>query len=292
MPAVKLRGGPRPPRLPSSFFPDVFHQRPLHRELCWSVLAERLRSFPVHQGLRDKRRLPCWAPVRFDGEGAAASVVAVVSCLVLDIDEGAEVEPALDRCAPFTVALHTSWSHQEAAPRFRLVLPLSQPVVGERWSEAWSVAVDALALPVDRGCRNANRRYLLPARPQPSSPCSAEVCDTDECIDLAAMLADPPSRRASEPPRRIVVPSHRVQSAIRHRLAHEPGARRRLAEHLGASSRGSGREERAVGLTCPACGRPSVWFLIAPERATRARCNHANSCGWSGPITELSGALP
>jgi hypothetical protein len=84
----------------------------------------------------------------------------------------------------------------------------------------------------------------------------------------------------------VRVPHHRVEQALRRRLA-EPEVRREVADRLGATVRGAGDSERAEGLACPACGRPSAWFLLAPHRATRARCKHRTSCGWTGPLTDL-----
>jgi hypothetical protein len=63
--------------------------------------------------------------------------------------------------------------------------------------------------------------------------------------------------------------------------------RREVASRLGATVRGVGDTERADGVPCPGCGRPSAWFFLAPHRATRARCKHRKSCGWTGPLTDL-----
>lgn len=290
MPATSLPSGPLPAVLPVCFYPDVFEQHAIARTLAWPALAERLASFPVRKGIDDKRRLPCWSPARFAGEGGTAAAVTALSCLVLDLDGGIGIDEALDRCAPVTVALHTSWSHRPEAPCFRLVLPLVQPVPRAGWTAAWSAAVAALDLPVDRACSNANRRYLLPARPAPDAHTRTELRMTGLALDLLP-LAAPPEAHAwhNATMRSVVVPLHRVERAVRRRLALDPAARRRLADALGAVVRGSGPSERAEGITCPACGCPSAWFLLAPERATRARCKHRKSCGWSAPVSELLG---
>jgi hypothetical protein len=291
MPATNLPGGPLPAVLPVSVFPDVFEQRAISRTLPWPALAERLASFPVRAGVDDKRRLPCWSPARFAGEGSSAAQVHDLCCLVLDLDGGIGIDEALDRCAPFTVALHTSWSHRPAAPCFRLVLPLAQPVPRAGWTAAWSAAVAALGLPVDRACSNANRRYLLPARPAPEAHTRTELRLTGLALDLAPLAAPPEAHaRPAAEMRSVVVPLHRVERAVRRRLALDPAARRRLADAQGAVVRGTGAYERAEGIVCPACGRPSAWFLLAPERATRARCKHRKSCGWSAPVSELIGS--
>ncbi len=286
MPAPPLRGGPCPPALAVHFFPNVFDRRAVPRTLSWDALASRLRDFPVRDDIHDKRLLPCWAPAELDGRRVVA-----VTAVVLDVDDGATIAAAHDASGPFTVALHTSSRHTPEAPRFRLVLPLSQPVPGDRWTEAWRLAVDALGLHIDRSCANANRRYLLPARPRRDAPTHAEVPTTDQALDLLPLL--PPATEAQHPPhparRPVVVPARHLDRAVRRRLAWDPAARARLADRLGAALHGEGRTQRADGIPCPACGRPSAWFLLAPERATRARCKHHHSCGWTGPLTELCG---
>jgi hypothetical protein len=157
----------------------------------------------------------------------------------------------------------------------------------------WRAAVDALGVPVDRLCSNANRRYLLPARPSQGAAHQVEVRATDVALDLLPLL-DVPAVPANTVPHNwapVRVPHHRLERAVRQRFASDPDARRSLADALGATLRGSGGTERADGLVCPACGRSSVWFLLAPERATRARCKHRNSCGWSAPVGDLAGAV-
>lgn len=286
MPAATLRGGPRPPRVSVSFFADVYNQRPRQRTLPWEALATRLGAFPVRADVSDKRRLPCWAPATFRaGAPPVAAAVEAVGLLVLDLDGGVGLAEALDRCDPFAALAHTTWSHRDDAPCLRLVLPLARPVPGDRWGEAWARAVDALGLPVDRACCNANRRYLLPAIPNPEAPHAAKVREADTALDLLPLLPAIEARAAT-PLRVVRVPHHRVERVVRMRLA-EPELRREVALRLGATERGDGDHARAEGLACPGCGRSSAWFFLAPHRATRARCKHRKSCGWTGPLTAL-----
>ena len=64
---------------------------------------------------------------------------------------------------------------------------------------------------------------------------------------------------------------------------HPPAARERAASHLGATVR-SGRAEH---ITCPGCGRRSVWFWLKPGQMSTAACKHKNSCGWWGHLDTL-----
>jgi len=291
MPTGSPPSGACSPPLTLSFFPDVYEQRPCSRTVSWSRLLERLQQFPMQPGACDKRSLPCWSPASFqEGQPATTEHVIALSCLVLDIDEGADLDASWEQVAPWTAALHTSWSHRPEAPRFRLIFPLAQPVSGDHWPESWRAAVEKLGLEVDRKCVNANRRYLLPARPSEDAEVRFLARTTEQCLDLEPLLQRPRPSRPRHPQRRITVPHYLREKAARRRLAWNPEARARLADTLGATVCGSGRSHRAEGIPCPGCGRSSVWFLLNPERATRARCNHLNSCGWSGPVTDLLGS--
>ena len=140
---------------------------------------------------------------------------------------------------------------------------------------------------MDRACSNANRRYLLPALPAVDAPHAVEVRDDGIALDLLPLLRAAEAHAHVSAPLRVVrVPHHRVERVVRMRLA-EPDVRREVAERLTATVRGTGDAERADGLACPGCGRTSAWFFVAPHRATRARCKHRKSCGWTGLLTEL-----
>lgn len=290
MSGATLPVGPRPLDLALSFFPNVYAQAPLARTVDWARLAARLAAFSVRGDVTDKRDLPCWSPAVFPpGEGSTAERALSVGCLVLDIDGGASIEEAVERCDPLTFALHTSWRHRSEAPRFRVVLPLARPISAERWPAAWQRGVELLGLAVDRSCVNANRRYFLPACPRADSDRRGIVHSADVALDLRPLLAEAAPNGAQRVSRRLVVPHHQVERATRERLASDPSARQRAAEALGAQIHGQGARARADHIPCPACDRPSAWFYIAPDRATRARCCHRKSCDWSGPLTDLLG---
>lgn len=171
-----------------------------------------------------------------------------LSALVLDVDGGQDIDEALGRCDGLTVAVHTSWSHTPTSPRFRVVLPLAAPIPVGAWSSVWHAAVTALRIPADAACVNANRRYLLPARRGSGSPTRSEMVTSDRALDASGW----------------------VQTAGR------------------VCGRGSAPRTRASTFPCPACARQSVWFLLPAGKSSVARCNHRNSCGWSGPAAPFA----
>lgn len=248
-------------------------------------LAERMSAFPTRSGVTDKRTLPCWSPLAPWGDPDTA----LVGTLVLDIDGGTTVEEALDRCAGWALILHTSWSHREDAPRFRVLLPLARPVSPVEWKARWAVATATIGLPIDTICKNHRHRYLLPAAKASDAPRLSVVALNRPALDLLEVPLPPPpvvpALRASRP--YLHVPARLRDHAVRARLHSDPDSRERAAIELGARIVGASGASRATGITCPACGRASVWFYVAPSRLRRAQCNHRESCGWAGGLDEL-----
>lgn len=280
MSAASLLGGPRPPRICVSFFADLFAPRPLQRELAWAAFVHRLTTFPVREDVVDKRRLPCWSPATFRPDAPAiAASVGEIGLLVLDVDGGIGVDEALERCAPFAAVAHTTWRHADHAPRLRLVLPLAAPVPRERWMRTWRRAVDDLDLPVDRSCSNANRRYLLPARPSEGAPHAFAVRDEGIALDLLTLV---PLRPA---PRR-----HLGSGWVPVR---SPDQRRAVAEDLGAAMRGEGDGARAEGIGCPGV-RPAVGVVLpdaGPGDVGEVQASQLVRLGRGGPHPAREGRM-
>lgn len=103
------------------------------------------------------------------------------------------------------------------------------------------------------------------------------------------LLLPPPTVPASMTSRAAMLPvPYRLRDrAIGVRLASDPASRERIAAEVGAELAGSGDDRRAVHAPCPACGQQSAWFYLSPSRLRRARCNHRNTCGWTGTLDEL-----
>ncbi len=285
VPDSVLPTGPLPVAVGVYFFTSLFDTGGLPWRGSHARLAERMSTFPVRKSVDDKRKLPCWSPCSPWGTPEAALVCA----LVLDIDEGTTVEEALDRCGQLALVLHTTWSHTEAAPRFRILLPLARPVPAALWTPRWQAATTAFGLRVDPACKDARRRYLLPATPAADAPRHYVVALNRPALDILdiPLPPEPAVPRVRIPRPELHVPARLRDQAVRARLMTDPDCRERAALELGAKLGGLGEQRRAGGIVCPRCGRPSVWFFIAPGRLRQARCNHRRSCNWAGRLDEL-----
>lgn len=280
-----LPTGPLPDHIQAHFFRSLYDVTGQPWRGTTTRLAERMAEFPARSGVADKRTLPCWSPYAPWGDAGAAKVGA----LVLDIDGGTSVEEALDRCAGWAMLLHTSWSHREETPKFRVILPLARTVPPADWTARWEVGTSAIGLSLDTTCKDPRRRYLLPAAPAADAPRRSVVALDRPALDLLALQLPPPpaamALRASRP--ELHVPARLRDRAVRSRLLSDPDSRERVAAEIGARLGGEGEQRRATDIVCPACARASAWFYIAPSRLRRAMCNHRKSCGWVGGLEEL-----
>ena len=282
-----------------SAFRNAWDSGPRALELTLDQLVQALTSFPVLEGIEDKRALPAWCPARFRVGGLRRSADAMsLSCMVLDLDDGEQAEVVTKPWEGWCWLLHSTWSHTPESPRLRLVLPLAMPVSAERWPVAWTWAASRTP-GADTVCRDPARLYFRPAVAQSEQPRVSKV-QRGPLLDIEPQLIrdrpEIPVQSVGRPQTRPCVqrvPAHRAEHLARTRLRCDPLTRERAAQALGARIAGAGVNQRAEGLSCPACGRPSVWFYIAPQRATRARCHHLKSCGWNAQLADLfTGGTP
>jgi len=293
---------------------DRFQRLGVHRELEKAIFKARTegiaepevrdhvlaRAELLRDGVRRraKTRLACWSPTAYrPHETRGARGVEHVSCIVLDYDDGTTIEDAVAAWGRWPLIVHTSWSHTDAHPRFRLVLALAEAVPGEAWLRAWTWARERSGGHIDEACKDPSRLYLRPAIPRRDTPYRAFVRDDGGpllTVDWRS-LEDPRggerwnsgttstvgARAASNG--KVRAPEDLARQIARLRLRTDRATRERAAQWLNARIVG----RRAERVLCPGCGRLSVWFWVEPGRQSTAICNHRNSCGWWGHLDEL-----
>ncbi len=245
-----------------------------------------------------KGKLPSWSPTTYrDGATRGSAGVTQISCLVLDYDDGTSPAAATAPWTDWPHVVASTWSHRPGSPRFRVVVPLAEPIPVHAWSRSWRWAQGRASGAVDEACKDPSRIYLLPA-----------VCNHEQ--EYLRLVHEPggrllridwedlPADRTTSPPppsgllsdQGLHRPQRRVRSRPNHsrriaqqRLNHDQSTRLRAAERLG----GRVINGRAEELNCPSCSRPSVWFYLEPGHKKTASCNHKNSCGWYGYLDQL-----
>jgi len=152
------------------------------RERAMRARAEELRTDARREAKRDLR---LWSPVRYrDGcTERGSDAVSHLSCLVLDHDRPMRIQDAI---APFEghfLLWHSTWSHREGVPKFRIILPLSVAVPASEWDKVWSWAYRESGGEIDRSMSGTGTTYAMPATPAVDWP--------REAGSLAGPLLDP-----------------------------------------------------------------------------------------------------
>lgn len=227
-------------------------------------LLTRARPRPAEKGA-----LHLWSPTLYtDGANRGSASVVSLSCLVLDYDDGCTIEDAWDRWDSYAVIAHTTWGHTAEHHRFRVVLPLAQPIPREHWPAAWAWGAEQSGQQVDPSCKDPARMYYL--------PCSGEdarfIRQDGALLDLSHLRVKPPLRR----PRREIATAHRVDQS-------DPAWR----QWAGETAKGTVCGTWIRHAVCPECGRPEAYWPIDASLRVFAKCNREGSCGWYGLISEV-----
>jgi hypothetical protein len=93
--------------------------------------------------------------------------VVSLGAAVFDFDH---VTPDWSLLDPYEYVAHTSFSHTEDDPRWRVIVPFATPVPVDEWAEAWGRAHLWLGPSADPSCRNASRAYFNPSCPKDARP--------------------------------------------------------------------------------------------------------------------------
>lgn len=246
--------------------------RPRGARIPWRRLAARLTDFGIHP---TKSACPLWTPAIFSGDRRKAEEVVELSCLVLDFDDGATPDEILPLWKGVAGVVHTSWSHgppyARDYPKWRLVMPLEQPVPAEAWGRVWQWAADRVGQRCDVKCKDAGRIYYVPAVRSERWPREARILTGRPLSVPASLLAPPRPDPMLSAPRRSRRPGRRSEL-----YKTDEGARRELGERLGGQLVAGGTQVK--GATCPACSRPSLVWWVRLGEDLKARCNHRKSC--------------
>ena len=120
-------------------------------------LLEEARAAP-------KRDLRLWSPALYpEGARRGGEHVVHLSCLVLDYDVGVSVAEASATWEEYFHIVHTTWSHTPAVPKFRLILPLAEPVRPVDWRRVYGWAQERTGDAVDPTGKGVGTTFALPA---------------------------------------------------------------------------------------------------------------------------------
>ena len=161
-----------------SYFSNAFDRTPVTQQPTW----EEFVADPVmfHE-FRAKKDGLLFAPVEFDFDPKTRrrrrkkSLAGPVALAVLDYDDGLDIRRAHRHWANLGCEhlIYSSFSHKKEHHKFRVILPLDQPIAPDAWGNAWLHLRDLAAIDghsIDRSCKDASRMYYTPAAPIGTKP--------------------------------------------------------------------------------------------------------------------------
>lgn len=198
----------------------------------WSELVAWL-SEPAHG--EDKACAGGWSPAAYKDSIRRKSGLDRVHALVVDIDQGGDVDKVADAVAQYDAVVHETYSSTREAPRCRLVIRFDRPTDATSYERVHAVVRERLRAGLgcapDEGAKDASRLSYAPCRPR-GSTYRVRICE-GYGLSVERVLASvvPPAPRSSPRP----VPA-------KHKDKYVQAALRRGAEAVASASDGARHE--------------------------------------------------
>ena len=148
-----------------SRFRNARDRYPRPETLDWQGLC-KLLTVHAERGEKDG---PLWSPACYPPNATRAMAnVLRVSCAVADVDSGAPFDEAAALLSDWAYIAHSSYSHTEQHPKYRVVLPLRADISNADWGRLWPRLRLLFAfgsIKLDTACCDSSRIYYLPACP-------------------------------------------------------------------------------------------------------------------------------
>jgi hypothetical protein len=260
-----------------TLWPSLTENEGGHTELTWPQFLAFVSS-PVVADTKPK--LEGWSPARFAGNVRAAKNVEAVSCIVLDDDSsGFSFDEIVDAWSTCAGVVHTSHSHTELKPKFRIVLRGSRDMTAAEHAIVWAWCNDRGPL-VDQATKDASRFWFVPAHREGAPYEWAELAgvplDVDAILGVAQPVQQVPDR---QPPTFAALGSNR---------------RTAMSAALASSWPAKGRHEAQLALAgalrtegWPAEDALEFLVAVAGERSKREKTiahtysHDGNLTGWT-----------
>lgn len=259
--------------------PDIGGYTDQHEQV---VFYQKIAAYP--ETVKEKKQLEMWSPVTFIARRRKSDVLAI-HCMVFDVDCGLPFETH-HKFKRFDYIAHTSFSHSPKLHKWRLILPLQESIKPKEWKYAWSegaaIFKSITGKNADPACKDPCRAYYVGGTTKENLHNYDSWYNEGDCRLRLEYVIPPPKK-----PRTVGKIKTFNQEEFTRYVNTTPNKdeRQDIAHRLGAQM----GDNIARKIKCPACGRFSVWFWIdvADDGMFKARCNHVNSCGYSGSITDL-----
>ena len=259
--------------------------------------------------IKEKKQLPLWSPTVFRNDRRSGANAHALYFLVYDLDDGLTSFDTWRLFHKYLVMAHTSFSHRPQHHKYRIILPLANPIPATEWERASQAALDMWKSMVGRGepdlgaLHDKARAYFRYGIPHPESNIMADhPMFPNNYHQTAWSIGDPLDLKYDHikikrmdlllsgiRPKSVKYNKPRVYSNGKTALSEvmmSSAFRSSMAVQCGGTVQGN--QVRYV--TCPGCGRKSVYFsidLTLPSATKWPTCNHLNKCGWWGRFEDL-----
>lgn len=243
---------------------------------------------------------PCWykRPYR------RGEYVDKMNFIVFDIDGGYKY-PTIEDINPdarsFTFLIYPTYSYTEDKPKYRVIIPLANPVPSQCWKDIyhpqitgvfnWLVNDKTAALTLDMSCSDPNRLYYLPSIKKGNNvPDPILNMGKDYTIKYKYTPPDPRPKRFGF--KGAKHGSHQeINTVIAYKYNHDKDSRLAAAEDLGCTI----KNNRAEGFSCPWCGGTDTYFYVESNKKDKdgtdlfspATCKHVKTCGYIDSLYQL-----
>ena len=230
--------------------------------------------------------------------------------LVYDLDSGIPyTPPSLQLCSWLS---YTTFSNSERDPKWRLILPLAQPIPGEDWGFAyqameqlWNDLYPDYQDAMDGQCKDSSRMYYLPSCPPEREHLKRLDCNLNLpriSLDYGEIKAAHLERVKKKREQHELFKKKRQWSKrkfrgradrisdLKYSYSNDENWRRHLAGQIGASLTSQGFGQRAINWICPKCGQSdATYYYLDPfSHSNQAYCGHLNHCGMRMPLYDLA----
>ena len=265
-------------------------------------LVKGFLTSPGGNLVSEKKTLPLWSPTEFKQGRRARANATDIYFLVYDIDDGMTPFDTWRLFSDYHVLAHTSFSHKPQHHKYRIILPLQNPIPARNWGRASQAAQELWDSVVGRGTPDQAAlhdrarvyfRYGIPTPPNeemlaedPLNPLMYHktAWSTKSPLDLTYdHITEPTPRQPRKP---VKARAHQNGKAAMSEVMEDPTFRLAVAHKVGATI----QENNARYIRCPGCGRDSVHFSIdisVPGSYKWPTCNHLNRCAWWGRFEDL-----
>jgi hypothetical protein len=244
-----------------------------------------------------KENIPMWSPAHFAGGYRKKDNVQQLHWFVADVDDGSDYFVTVDKLkrAQWLFFAHCTWSWTPSLHKFRVALPLEEPIKAADWPVCWDRAADWFenftGCTLDITTKDSSRAYAVSAHQNRQLP-PFTVTDGYHLNLLAACREEIEEQaRLNAIKEQLRARQAQLNSQKKTEFQQDNQARNQdhtltdadrlaIANKLGARIDG----QYAKGIICPQCQRRSLWFSMV---GYQAHCNHRNSCGFKTQIKHL-----